>query len=275
MDDTTPHRRAGWLKITLLSTAAVVALALVAATITVTLVHRRYGHALTIREQLDARHGTFDGYHPAPDGTIPADRMARFLDVRRALLPRCPGVTDIVQPFRRMPELARTGDPGEVDASALFGGIVRVVRRLPSVGFVFGNYVTTRNNALLAQGMSLGEYSFIYVVSYFAVMGESPRGVLEREGEPSIFESRVFPAVGRAIGRHAADLGGAGGPWADEAARLERDPARVPFAGGLPPELAGSIEPHRAALAAASCPAAAELDLTVTVRRGSVGYDHR
>ena len=53
-------------------------------------------------------------------------------------------------------------------------------------------------------------------------------------------------------------------------------PARVPpFAAGLPPELETSLAPFRDARSASACPAAAELDVTITVRRQWFGFDHR
>lgn len=271
---TTPERpaRAGWLKTGAIGCAAVLALAILAAGVIVGLTYRGYGRALAIREQLDQRYGTYDSYRVARDGSVPADRMARFLTVRRVLMSRCREVTDATESFRRVQAAASEGEP---DVTSLLVRLGEAVRRLPSIGLIFGEYVTDRNTALLEQGMGLGEYTWIYVVSYFAALGQTPIRVLDRSAEVSPFQARVFPAMARAIERHAAAAGMTNGPWVEELARLKRDRARVPFAGHLPPALASSIDAHRATLAALACPAAAELDLTLTVRRSVVGYDHR
>lgn len=146
---------------------------------------------------------------------------------------------------------------------------------MPSLGLVFGRYVEDRNKALLEHRMGLAEYSWLYIVCYFAVLGQPPTTVLEEPARQAIFEDRLYPGMARAIERHIAETGMTTGPWVEELARLREQPARVPFSGNLPPEPAASVEPYRAVLAALACPAAAELDVTITVRRGLIGYDHR
>ena len=42
------------------------------------------------------------------------------------------------------------------------------------VGRDFGDYVAARNEALLAQGMGLGEYTWIYALTYHVWLGHAP-----------------------------------------------------------------------------------------------------
>jgi hypothetical protein len=198
--------------------------------------------------------------------------MARFLAVRRALMPRCGEVTETTGSFRKIEAAAAADAP---DLGDIFRRVGDVVSRMPRLGIVFGAYVNDRNLALLDQGMGLGEYTWIYVVSYFGFLGQPPARLLDEPNRQKVFEDRVYPEIARVIDRHIKDAGLTTGPWAEELARLRADRGRVPFAGNLPPELAGSLEASRAALAAAACPAAAELDMTITVRRSAIGYDHR
>ncbi len=62
--------------------------------------------------------------------------------------------------------------------------------------------------------------------------------------------------------------------WRAELVALQNDPRRRPFQDGLPPALAGSLEPFREDLERLFCPATCELDLMRTERTG-IWYDHR
>lgn len=274
MDQPMAHGRFGWLRFTLVTIVLLIGIAVLAVAMTALLANRGYARAFDLRTQLEARHGDLDRYRVSPDGTIPPDRMVRFLEVRRALKSRCAAVTASTEPFQRVARLAKARG-GEPDLAGIFGGVTAAAGRLPTLAFVFGDYVTARNGALLEQEMGLGEYMWIYSVAYFGLMGQAPLPVLERKSEASIFEGRVFPTIAKAIRRHVADAALGGGPWVDELGRLQRDPERIPFSSGLPIELAASLAPYRTTLAERACPAAAELDLTITVPRRFAGYDHR
>lgn len=272
MADDVRREGPGWFRVVIIGVAAAAALALIGFGALFGVAQRGYGRELATAEELDRRHGAFDAYHVAADGSVPAARMDRFLAVRRALRPRCPEVTELVRGFSAVGEYAGQPQP---EAKELLGRVRGALLRLPSMGFVFGRYVAARSDELLRQGMGLGEYSWIYVASYFAMLAQPPIPVLERSGPYSLFEDRVYPAVRGAIARHVEDTRALSGPWVEELGRLRAVPKRRPFADGLPPELAASLAPYRTALADAACPAAAELDLTITVRRSGFGYDHR
>lgn len=231
-----------------------------------------YRGALEVREEVDRRYGAFDSYQVPADGTVPAERMARFLAIRKALMPRCAEVTDIAGSLKSVEEAAHQDEP---DVGEIFRRVGRVARRMPSMGLAFGEYVSDRNDALLEQGMGLGEYTWIYVVGYFADLGQPPLRVLDEQNRLKPYQDRIYPEIARVVERHIAQGGLTAGPWVEELARLRADRERVPFRGALPPELAASLEPFRGALTAFACPAAAELDLTITVRRSTVGFDHR
>ena len=264
--------RWGWFRIVIVCGATTVALALLAAGIVTLLTFRGYERALAVREELDRRFGNHENYRVPGDGAIPADRLARFLAVRRSLLPRCPEVTEVTRSFARVDAMAEQDRP---DVPELFRRVGEAARRVPTIGLVFGAYVTDRNRALLEAGTGLGEYTWIYVVGYFALLRQEPVRLFREPDRADVLRGRVYPEVARVIARHVADAGLTSGPWVDESARLRAEPTRVPFSDGLPPELATSLAPAHAALETTACPAAAELDLTLTVRRGSFGYDHK
>lgn len=251
---------------------AVLLLLIVVAVAIVSLTYRHYARDLEVQSEVERRHGARDAYKAPADGSIAADRVARFLAVREALMPRCESITEVAEAFTGVADEAQGRQPS---AAALFGRIAGAVRHVPTMGLVFGEYVTDRNRGLLEREMGLGEYAWIYVTAYFAYLGQRPQRVLEDEDRPSLYESRVFPEAAEVIARHVATARMTAGPWVDEQARLRRDRERIPFEDGLPPELAASYEPFRDQFARAACPAAAELDLTITVQRAAFGYDHR
>ncbi len=141
-------------------------------------------------------------------------------------------------------------------------------------------YLDLRNRALLAVDMGLGEFTWLQTIIYHAWLGKPvQRFALARPEEPRVFQDRVVPQLREMIRRHVAAATSAGAtdedlaPWREELAALADDPERIPFADGLPPAIAASLEPYRAALQEAWCPATQELDVSVTIREG-IGFEH-
>jgi hypothetical protein len=261
-----------WLKIGAIGCAAAIALVVLALGGIVAVTFRSYERGLAGETELDRTYGRYDSYRIPPDGAVAPDRMRRFIGVRRVLAPRCGEVSDLTDSFRRVQSAAKESGP---DVMGLFSRIAGALRRMPRMGVAFGAYVADRNKALLDHGMGLGEYTWIYVVTYFALLEQPPATLLPSSNRPGLFQDRIYPQMARLIEGHIEDTGMTTGPWVEELARLRKDRERVPFSGNLPPELAASLEPHRLAVAGVACPAAAELDVTITVRRGAIGYDHR
>jgi hypothetical protein len=267
-----PARHPGWLKISGIGCAAVLGFVVSAVAAILAVTFRGYQREAATLGDIDARFGAHDSYRLPSDGAVPADRLARFIAVRRALMPRCAEITEWTGAFRGV-EAAAGSDA--TDVVKLFRQVGGTITRVPRLGIVFGAYLDDRNQALLDQGMGIGEYSWIYVVSYLAFLRQPPMRLLAGSNQAKVLDDRVYPETANVIARYIEATGLSGGPWVEELARLRANRARVPFADGLPPELVRALEPSRAALAAAACPAATELDLTITVRRPVIGYDHR
>jgi hypothetical protein len=225
-------------------------------------------------------------FTPPSDGTIPQDRMRRFIAVRKVLIPRCGSVTEIQQALARV---VQRHDKGPKAAEGLLVDVTRALWTMPRVGRDFGDYVAERNRALVANGIGLGEYTWIYVIAYVSWLGERPERVIESPDKPRLFEDRVYRQVADMIRRHVADvtaMAGKAGDGLSGASSASLDPWRaairvvpeggppVPFNGHLPPELEESLAPFHAELIRVSCVAAAELDVVVTERRGP-WFDHR
>lgn len=268
-----------WLKGTGLGCLGLLVLLVLAAIVGTVFVNVSGQRDIATLAQLDREHPDAGAYTPPVDGRIPPDRLAKFLAVRRALAVHCAELGDATERFRRMEQY------GEADEDSLrmreffrdtgraLGGMFRLAGRI-------GRYLEQRNRALLAEGMGLGEYTWIQVTAYQGWLREPHRRfALAREDEPRIFQDRVVPQLREMIRRHleARERTGASpselAPWRQELAALTADPERAPFADGVPPEIAASLEPFREELREVWCPATCELDLTVTIREG-IGFEH-
>lgn len=232
-----------------------------------------YRKASVARDRLEQVHATQDDFTPPATGDIPRDRLQRFLAVRGTLSPLCEKVSAHQRLFAR---LKGHGDSERPQGGAILRDGFRAATSMLRVGRDYGDYVTARNEALLAEEMGLGEYTWVYVVAYHAWLGQQPVAAIESESRPSVFYDRVLPQVREMIRRSvpASADGPTAAAWRSELEALDRDPRRVPFEEGLPPALEGSLIPFRDELERLACPAAGELEVVLTVRSG-VGYDHR
>jgi hypothetical protein len=235
-------------------------------------------------------------FTPALDGSIPTEHIRRFLDVRWQLIPYCEDLTRDTVDIQRMGRYEESEDepplkPFVTDVGHALRGVFGLARRL-------NTYLITRNRALMAAEMGLGEYTWIYVLAYYSWLGHRPeKFVIDETEYPRVFNDRVRGQIKEMIRRHVGDLEAglaeAGSRrnssrsdakrerrseeslsrWRAELAALETDPARMPFAGGLPQEIASSLEPFRPELEELYCPATCEIDLTQTEREG-IGFEH-
>jgi hypothetical protein len=232
-----------------------------------------YREAFAVRERLEQAHDTQDEFTPPTTGDIPRDRLQRFLAVREALKPLCEKVSAHQRLFAR---LEGYGDAERPPFGAFLRDGFRAATSMLRVGRDYGDYVTARNEALLAEDMGLGEYTWIYVAAYRSWLGHQPVEAIASESRPNVFFDRVFPQVREMIRRHvaAAGDGPTGAAWRAELEALDRDRQRIPFEDALPPEIESSLSPFRDELERLACPAAGELEVVLTVRSG-VGFDHR
>lgn len=259
-----------WIKWGAIGCGGVVLLFLATFLITTLLTGVGYRRATQARAVLDQRFGTQDEFTPA--ATIEADRLERFLEVRRSLQPLCRMVSKHQELFARLAGHGPQQDRTIVDA-------LRDGRQALGAPFLigrdFGDYVTRRNKVLLANEMGLGEYTWIYVSAYQAWLGHAPAKLFATADRPGIYEQRVNRQVREMVARHVAggeptDLAS----WQAEATALAADLSRSVFGDGLPPALEASLEPYRQEMMELYCPAAGELEVVLTVESGS-WYDHR
>jgi hypothetical protein len=236
-------------------------------------VHLGYRKAFVARDRLEQDHDTQAEFTPPATGDISRSRLQRFLAVRGKLSPLCEKVSAHQRLFARMQGYGESERPPIGAASR---DVLRAATSMLRVGRDYGDYVTTRNEALVAEEMGLGEYTWIYVVAYYSWLGHQPVQAVEGRSRPSVFGDRVFPQVREMIRRHVATAGDnpAAAAWRSELETLDRVRQRIPFEDGPPPKIEASLSPFRDELEQLACPEASELEVVLTVRSG-IGYDHR
>jgi len=258
-----------------------------------------FDDAAESRKVLERTYGADSEFVPWPDGSIPAERVEAFLAVRDATAPSRKGIEEF---FRSIPmtdeQVEELESKGVLEA---LGFAARITG--DSFGLVgdMKNLLKDRNQAMLDEGMGLGEYSFIYAMAYYAFLGHSQADGPEAMGpgggmvvtippEPaqrSVDERR--PGFGRwpegrirrtiiANMRNqlqaaiAADPEGPDGAWPQELAAeieaMEMDHRRPPWPDGPPASLAASLEPFRQRLEETYSPVANPFELLRVVKRG-------
>jgi hypothetical protein len=225
--------------------------------------------AVDTQKVLTAELGDRDSFTP-PAGLPGPDRIEAFLAVRRAVLPFCPRFTEIAADFNRMDDLGRQSDrPGKGE---MFRAITQLSGSVLGIVGDIGELNQTRNEALLAQRMGLGEYTWLYTLIYHTWQGhpvpdsDMGSGDSDTEGDGLRAEKQRISLIGMTR-RHAEALAQAGQAesatvWRDEADRMERSADAVPFRdGGLPAEWATAFTARGDELSASWCEPMAEFEL--------------
>lgn len=209
--------------------------------------------------------GELGDYVPPADGAVPADRMEVFLDVREALVEKRADMDVLFEEF-----------PPEGVEEDSFLKLFVVLDSLAGMITPIGEYVATRNEALIEAGMGIGEYFYIYSLAYYSFLGHSPEdgpviteGCCPGSGGERLFsdEDATFSGikVRQRYRRHMLallrnqleSLAGAPGAGDDGDARsllqsaldrFESHPGSVAYAQGLPPAIEASLSPYRKSL---------------------------
>jgi hypothetical protein len=224
------------------------------------------GIANRTRAQLDEQFGPPESFTPTDDGSIPAERIRAFLEVRGKLAAPCKQFEIMQAKMRRVDGLDEKAPSGKEMVGATKG--------LASVGAdiapFIGEFFEQRNKALLEAEMGLGEYTYIFALSY--------RDRLEAPGDELFFEGGLSPDV-LAVLRAAlsAQLTASTGIADAERRLLEQeirasqdDPQRLPWAEQLPPAIEESLLSFRGRLDRAYCSATAGIDMDPDSRRAMI-----
>ncbi len=120
-----------------------------------------------LMDSITERYGKAEEFCPDPEGVIRPERLEAFLFVRRAMVPAAEELENslnILSYDRREEEFEEEPSPGALTK-------IRTGFRLASQ---IAEFYRSRNQSLLEAEMGLGEYYFIYIISYFSWLGKSP-----------------------------------------------------------------------------------------------------
>lgn len=242
---------------------------------------RPMDRAMEIQKEIVKRHGATAAWAP-PAGPPAPDRIEAFLAVRRAVMPQCPKFTKAAEGFAAMDEMGRRSD------EPTKGELLRAVGKVS--GTVFGmigdiaELHRLRDEALLAQGMGLGEYDWIYTLAFQSWLGNpvvdsidgkhGSRAESVRENRAKARQLDLMSAMVRREGDALDQAGRAdeAAAWRAEADRMERSEDPVPFStGGLPEAWVAAFSARGDDLRAAWCAPMAEHDLS-EVRKSGFSY---
>ena len=216
-----------------------------------------------IEHELEDRYGPVRDFVPPAEPGVPADRMEIFLAVREGLSEERAELETAVD------GLAAAGDGGGV-ASGLRAARAGVGLAPLTLGFA-----NARNRALLDGGMGMGEYTWIYWMTYVAWLGHpadesklheimeernSEHGSVQIHMNGGMERERLSWRLRRDVRAMLKNLeqelaAAPDGSQALEAvtaelAELEADPGRMPWQDGLPGAFSVGLEPYRERLEA-------------------------
>lgn len=246
-----------------------------------------FSEAIELREELEQRDGDESSFTPWPDGSIPADRLEAFARVREATQPARVAVARGFDALPLNEEGAR-----ELDAKSnleKLKAVFSISREALGFGGRIGELLAVRNRALLDEGIGLGEYTYLYVITYqswlklnpetgpFNVRVDEEVGAVATAGEGRASGStatRVRKALLEMVGNQLAALEDDADPeWrarlTAELAALEANRDRPPWQDGLPAGSLAALEPYRERLLATWEPLTHDFELARTRQAGS------
>jgi hypothetical protein len=215
--------------------------------------------AKRVEQSLTDRFGDVPTWSPAPDGTVPPDRIEAFIAVRQRLQEPCMRFEDNRD---RVEELGRLEEGGQISSDGLFDGFKAAL----NFGPAFLHLMRSRNEALLEEGMGLGEYSYIYVLAY----DDQISILLAEPSNKNLFNARTRRELTQILRNQLVALeplhtDGEYGELSiaveQEIAALEHGAHAFPWQEGLPSFIEASFEPYRHRLNAQFCEAAVKFEL--------------
>jgi hypothetical protein len=225
----------------------------------------------TLMDTVIERYGRIREFCPDPDGAIRPARIEIFLAVRSSM---APAVEEMERTINILSEMEQKDRDKEEPSPNLFTKIKT------GLGFPtqIAGFYRSRNQALLDNDMGMGEYYYIYVMSYYSLLGKSPTDgppfkvddqtsggkIMFSERRRETQEDRmdlmlrrvhrqIFPILQNQYKRLTeGDVSRAQEKWrtalAAEIEAMESDRYRLPWKDGLPDILKTSLEPYRSRL---------------------------
>lgn len=232
-----------------------------------------FNRAIDTQKDLTAVYGDRKDYTP-PAAGLTADRLEKFMNVRRSLVPMCESFSEIGEKFRQMDELDKSGE--EPSRGEILGAVGDVMGAAFGFAGNIGRFTETRNRILLAEDMGLGEYIWIYTMVYNSWLGYAPNTDFDDEDQRTgRYDSDDQRLIRQLMGNHVAALTAAGrteaaAVWQTEIGHLERtDGSGVPWGvNEMPATFVESMLPYQAELDELYCAATSAFEFAKVRKRG-------
>ena len=238
-----------------------------------------------IMSTLTERFGRIKDYSPEPDGTIKPERIGAFLEARETMKP------DQEKLEESLKILSNPKKESEIESKPsgnVFTKIKIGLGLIPQIA----NFFKSRNQALLDAGMGMGEYYYIYSITYFSwlnhadvdgppiqLTGDDDEFTFgDWDGEESLEVRRdmILRRLNRMILPMLRNqqkillenkITGIPEDWpkilSDEIATLESNRYRLMWQEGLPEIISSSLEPFRKRLQASYSPMMNALEIAI------------
>jgi hypothetical protein len=215
--------------------------------------------AKRVEQSLTDRFGEVPAWSPAPDGAVPSDRIEAFIRVRERLRATCARFEDN---RRKLEDIGRMEEQGELSSDGVLDGFKTALKFGPT----FLHLMRSRNEALLEEGMGLGEYSYIYVVAY----GDRLSSLANEPEQKKLFKPRTRRELTQILSNQLEALAARGNEEAnrdlraavqEEIVALESGARAFPWQSGLPQAIEASFEPYDERLDELFCEAAVRFEL--------------
>lgn len=235
---------------------------------------------------LTERFGRIEDFCPDPEGAIKPERIEAFLSVRDTFAPARQKLEVSFEALRKgktEPEIEVKESKNVIKMISLGLGLVPQISEL----------LKSRNQALLDKGMGMGEYYFIYAISYYSWLKKRAEDgpdvqLMEFEERRDYRDNRewlemrrelmlkrvnrqILPMLGNQLKKLAeSDKSGIQTKWRKkleaEVKTMESDRVRIPWQDGLPPALEASLRPFKEHLEASYSVMTNSLEMTMEQR---------
>ena len=219
-------------------------------------------------DSLELELGSRASYTPTASGNIPPDRLELFLELRATLVTACLDYGTVQEAF----DAVESMDSSKAEGKEVVGTAHLLGSAALSITPFLARFFELRNSELLAVGMGLEEYAYIYAFSYHEqLLSDHTRAQIFSNGDPISREASEMlkaclarqgealdPASSEASQRNALEA---------ESQEMARDPARLIWQDGLPPAVHASLAPYRDRLDQLFCGATAGLEMERSSRR--------
>lgn len=212
--------------------------------------------------RLVTAYGAPEAFIPPADGAISRERMEAFLSVRDSLK----------DAQARMDAALANFDFERLDAKRpSFWTVLGILNDVSNLLTLGGEYVNRRNRALSDKRMGLGEYAYIYSISYHSWLGHSPeegptilaklrdrervRASADNPLNPESIRRQYRRLILRLLRNQLDSMKGAEETnWRraleEEIDRIDRNFDRIAWQDNIPPQIEEHLKPYRSRLEA-------------------------